>query len=390
MAMRENVRRRSAGSSAPLELFAPTAAGLEQVLAAELRAIGARRVEVATRGVAFRGSWETVLRANLWLRTAHRVLISLAEFEAADREQLYEGARAIDWDRQMSVDQTLAVDAVSHYSELSHTQFASRVVKDAVVDWFRDRVGRRPAVDPQGADLRISIRLRADRCTLSIDTSGTRLHRRGYRPAFGAAAPLKETLAAGVLLLSGYDGAQPLVDPMCGSGTLLVEAALIARNLAPGLLGREFGFMRHPEFDPDLWQQLRREARESAREVDGCPIRGSDISPEAVRAARAAVAGAGVDDLIAVRRADLTALEPRRGGRVVTNPPYGDRLGEIKDLAGLYQTLGDVLKRSCGEMTAHVLVASKFLAGRIGLRPHRRDVLWNGPIECRLLHFDIY
>jgi putative N6-adenine-specific DNA methylase len=390
MSMRSKVRRRPAGAAAPLELFAPTSAGLEQVLARELEALGARSVEVATRGVAFRGSWETVYKANLWLRTAHRVLVRLAEFDAGDREQLYGGARSIDWGEQMSVDQTLAVDAVSHRSEISHTQFASRVVKDAVVDWFRDRVGRRPSIDPRGADLRINARLRADRCTISIDTSGQRLHRRGYRPTFGVEAPLKENLAAGVLLLSGYDGSAPLVDPMCGSGTLLVEAALIARNVAPGLLGRDFGFMRHPRFDPVAWKQVRREAREAVREVEGCPISGADVSPEAVRAARAAVSGAGVDDVVIVRQSDLSALEPRAGGRVVSNPPYGDRLGEIKGLAGLYETIGDVLKRSCAGMTAHLLVGSKFLAGRIGLRPSRRDVLWNGPIECRLLHFDIY
>jgi putative N6-adenine-specific DNA methylase len=373
-----------------MKLFATTSAGLEQTLASELSQVGARGIRVATRGVSFEGSVETVYRANLWLRTAHRVLVGLTEFDARDRRRLYEGARAIDWGRQMSVDQTLAVDAVSSRSEISHTQFASRVVKDAVVDWFRDRTGRRPSVDPRGADLRINARLSNNRCTLSIDSSGQRLHRRGYRPSFGVEAPLKETLAAGVLLLSGYDGDRPLVDPMCGSGTLLVEAALIARNIAPGLLGREFGFMRHPRFDPELWRRLRREARDLIRGVSGCPIRGSDSAADAVRAARNAASGAGVDDVLSVRRADLTELKPGIDGRVVTNPPYGDRLGEIKDLARLYGTLGDVLKRSCVGMTAHVLSGSKFLAGQIGLRSRRRDILWNGPIECRLLHFDIY
>jgi putative N6-adenine-specific DNA methylase len=390
MTQRPDVRRRAAGAAAPLRLFATTAAGLEEVLARELRALGAREVEVVTRGVGFRGDLETVYRTNLWLRTAHRVLLFIGEFDARDRRQLYEGARTIDWCRQMTVDQTLAVDAVSNYSELTHTQFAARVVKDAVVDSFRDRYGRRPSVDPRDPDLRVNVRLRGDLCTLSVDTSGPRLHRRGYRPSFGAEAPLKETLAAGVLLLSGYDGSGPLVDPMCGSGTLLVEAALIARNIAPGSLGRSFGFARHPGFDPLAWKRLVAEAREQVRDVQGVPLRGSDASAEAVRTARAAASGAGVDDVVSIGRRDLAELTGVPGGRVVTNPPYGDRLGEIKDLAGLYQTLGDVLKRSCREMTAHVLVGSKFLAGRIGLRPQRRDVLWNGPIECRLLHFDIF
>jgi putative N6-adenine-specific DNA methylase len=373
-----------------MELFATTSAGLEQVLAEELKALGMEDVEVATRGVAFSGDLSSIYRANLWLRTAHRVLVAISDFDARDRRALYEGARRIDWGRQMSVDRTLSVDAVSSRSEISHTQFASRVVKDAVVDWFRDRTGRRPSVDPREADLRLNLRLRDDHATLSIDTSGRRLNRRGYRPAFGAATPLKETLAAGVLLLSGYDGTAPLIDPMCGSGTLLVEAALIARNIAPGLLGREFGFMRHPRFDSELWRRLRAEARERARDVSGCPIRGSDISDEAVRAARAAASGAGVDDVISVRRADLAELEAGPPGQVVTNPPYGDRLGEIKDLAALYETLGNVLKHACQGLTAHVLCGSKFLAGKIGLRTRRRDIVWNGPIECRVLHFDIY
>jgi len=383
------VRRRERPAEG-MALFATTAAGLEPVLAKELRALGARDIEPSLRGVSFSGDRSLLYRANLWLRTAHRLLLPIAEFPARDRKELYDGARTVAWDEHLSLDRTLAVDAVSHLSTLDHTQFISRVVKDAVVDWFRDRTGRRPSVDAANPDLALNARISGDRCTLSVDASGERMHRRGYRPSFGAEAPLKETLAAGILLLSGYDGEGPLVDPFCGSGTLLVEAALIATNTAPGLLGRPFGLRRHPSFDARLFDDIRQDAQAAVRDVEGCPIVGSDVSDLAVRAASAAVRGAGVDDIVRVRRSDIGDLRSREQGRVVTNPPFGERLGEIQALADLYRRLGDLLKQRCRGMSAHVLTGSKFLAGRIGLAPSRRDTLWNGRIECRLLHFDLY
>jgi putative N6-adenine-specific DNA methylase len=373
-----------------MALFATTAAGLEPMLAGELRALGARDVEAVLRGVSFTGDRRLLYRASFWLRTAHRLLLPIGEFPARDRQELYDGARVIDWDGHLSLDRTLAVDAVSHRSTLDHTQFISRVVKDAVVDWFRDRTGRRPSVDAANPDLALNARITGDRCTLSVDASGERMHRRGYRPSFGAEAPLKETLAAGILLLSGYDGSGPLLDPFCGSGTLLVEAALIASNTAPGLLGRPFGLRRHPSFDARLFDDVRDEARAAVREVDGCPIVGADVSELAVRAASAAARGAGVDDIVRVRRAEIGDLAVRDQGRVVTNPPFGERLGEVHALADLYRRFGDVLKQRCRGMSAHVLTGSRFLAGRIGLAPSRRDTLWNGPLECRLLHFELY
>lgn len=390
MSSKKTILRRPSRPAPGLKLFATTAAGLEEILAAELRAIGARGVLPADRGVAFAGDLAAVYRANLCLRTAHRVLLELAEFDAPTREALYEGVARIPWGDHLEPDGTLAVDAVSNRSALSHTQFIAQVVKDAVVDGFRARHGRRPSVDREQPRLRINARLHEDRCTLSLDTSGDRLHRRGYRPLLREGAPLKETLAAGILLLSGYDGTSPLVDPMCGSGTLLVEGALIARNIAPGLLGRRFGFMDHPSFDRALWSMVFGEARAKVRKAGEARIAGSDVSEAALRAARIAVRGAGVDDAVSIRRADVADLVPRGDGHVVVNPPYGERLGEMDELGALYGTLGDVLKHRCRGMSAHVFVGSKFLAGRIGLRPKRRDILWNGAIECRLLHFDLY
>ena len=393
MANRPAVRRRKREErpAGALDMFATTSAGLEGVLAEELRRLGAASVEPGARGAAFLGDLGLAYRANLGLRTAHRVLVRIGTFDARDRRAPYDGVRAVAWDAHLDVDMTLAVDAVSNRSGLSHTQFVSRVVKDGVVDWFRDKCGQRPNVDPKAPDLLLNARIVDDTCTLSWDTSGERLHRRGYRPSFGAEAPLKETLAAGVLLLAGYTGAEPLVDPMCGSGTILVEAALIAKGVAPGLLGRRFGLESHPSFDRLLWSGVKTDARARIRDLDGVPIRGSDVSEEASRTTAAALRGAGVDDVVAIRRAelrDLARLDPP--GRVVTNPPYGERLGDLGQLGALYTELGDVLKRRCAGLTAHVLTGSKFLAGKIGLQTERRDTLWNGALECRLLHFKLY
>ncbi len=388
---RPSIRKRDGSRPADLQLFATTAPGLENVLLSEIKRLGATDPQKAVRGVSFGGDLGMLYRTNLHLRTATRVLVRIAEFDARDRDHLYRGSRAAPWEEHMTPDMTLAVDAVGDNSEIRHTQFASQVVKDGIVDRFRDKVGRRPSVNPKQPDLRINARINGDRCTLSWDSSGQRLHRRGYRPSFGGPAPLQETLAAGILLMSGYDGSGELVDPMCGSGTILVEAAMIAKNMAPGLLGREFAFMSHLSFNRRLWSNELEDARGAVREVDGCTIRGSDVSEDSVRAVRTAVLGAGVDDIVAVRRADFRSLAISEGaGRVVTNPPYGERLGEINQLADLYSDLGDTLKQKCRGMTAHVLTGSKFLAGKIGLKTRKRDILWNGPLECRLLHFDLF
>jgi putative N6-adenine-specific DNA methylase len=376
--------------SGQFKLFATTDAGFEEILAKELKRLGARRIHTAERGAGFTGDLSMVYRANIHLRCAYRVLLELAEFDAPNREALYEGVRQVFWGEHMTLENTFAVDAVSNRSALSHTQFVSRVVKDAIVDGFNRRFGRRPNVDPAEPDIRINARILNDRCTLSLDTSGERLHRRGYRPSHGVAAPLKETLAAGILMTSGFKGDTPLYDPMCGSGTFLVEAALLAKRIAPGLLGRTHAFRRLPWFDRTLYKQIVTEAKEMVLHDVSCDIVGTDIDDNALRAVRAAASGAGVDDLIRVRKRDLKEFQPRSKGMVVTNPPYGERLGDIPHLEGLYRDLGDILKQRCTGMTAHILTASPFLAKQIGLRPHRRDILFNGPLECRLLHFRMY
>jgi putative N6-adenine-specific DNA methylase len=371
-------------------LFATCESGLEDVLSAELRSMGIKGIKIADRGVSFRGNLETIYRANVQLRTAYRVLMEVAEFYAENQEALYAGVHKVQWKDHMGLDQTLAVDAVSNRSDLSHTQFISRVVKDAVVDGFRERLGKRPNVDPDNPDLRINARILNNRCTLSIDTSGERLHRRGYRSEIKFAAPLKETLAAGILLKCGYDGSTPLIDPMCGSGTFLVEAALIAKSIAPGLLGRSFAFRRHLGFDRAAFRNVVDEAKSKIERDKEVFLLGGDIDDIALRAARAAITGAGVDDVVRIQKADVMDFIPKTKGMIITNPPYGERIGEIEELKNLYRVFGDVLKRHCTGMSAHVLTGSKQLSKCIGLHPKKRDILFNGQIECRLLHFELY
>ncbi|MBN2525089.1 MAG: RNA methyltransferase [Deltaproteobacteria bacterium] len=383
-------KKPAAPSSSSETFFATTFQGVEKVLAEELKAIGAQNVKSANRGVSFQGDLATCYKANLWSRTAHRILWQIATFDATDKDALYDGVRQINWLDHTTQHATLAVDTVGTNDNLIHTQFTSRVVKDGIVDWFRDNTGSRPDVDLQNPEFRVSARILGNECTLSWDTSGERLHRRGYRSEIGGPAPLKENLAAAMLIMSGFKGEGMLVDPMCGSGTILVEAALMAQNRAPGLLGRHFAFVKHPTYEMRTWHNLQGDARTEIIEVEGCPIVGYDINEDAIRRTQAAAIGSGTDDMIRIRRQPIKKMSPIDSGMLVTNPPYGERLGDINQLAGVYRQLGDILK-SCGAgVSGHVITSSKFLAQKIGLLPQRQDPLWNGALECRLLHYDVF
>jgi 23S rRNA (guanine2445-N2)-methyltransferase / 23S rRNA (guanine2069-N7)-methyltransferase len=381
-----------------MRFFATTAKGMEPLLGAELRALGAAAVEETRAGAAFEGELGVGYRACLWSRVANRVLLPLATFDATDGDSLYAGVRAIAWGEHLGPAQTLAVDFASARSKLAHTHFGALKTKDAIVDRLRDETGARPSVDTERPDVRVNVHLHEDRATVSIDLSGDSLHRRGWRdPA--TAAPLKENLAAALLLLADWpararDGA-PLIDPMCGSGTIVIEAAFIAADIAPGLRRTRWGFVAWRGHQPAVWEALVEEAR--AREItDGDrlpPIVGYDADPRAVRAALANVERAGLRGRVHVEKRDLAALEPiaaRRGssapGIVITNPPYGER---IAPPPGLYGDLGDLLRRRFPAWTGYVLTGNPALAKEIGLRASRRHVLWNGAIECRLLELPI-
>ncbi len=380
-----------------LELFATAPRGVASVLAEELRALGAGEVTERPAGVGFRGDLALAYRVCLWSRCAGRVLLPLKRFEAEDGDALYQGVKAIDWSDHLDPDATLAVDFTSRRSALDHTAFGARRVKDAIVDQFRERFGRRPSVDTEAPDLRINLHLQRDRATVAIDLSGASLHKRGYR-CRTVAAPLKEHLAAALLLRAGWPRVAEeggcLVDPMCGSGTLPIEAALMAADIAPGLLRERFGFHGWKGHDAALWEALLEEARE--RRERGLervpPIFGYDLDETNLAAARANVEAAGVDEVVRLARRDVAELAPPPGcggGLVVVNPPYGERLGERERLGGLYATLGARLKTHFRGWRAALFTGNPELARHLGIRSRRGHPFYNGALECRLLRYEI-
>lgn len=369
--------------------FATATAGTEDLLAQELRALGVQHLRAGRGGVRFGGDIDTALRACLWLRTAMRVLLPLKRFPAANEGELYDGVRAIDWTRHLDARRTFAVDATGVSDTLRHTHFTALRVKDGIADALRDATGRRPNVDPNNPDVRVVAHLSKGQCDLSLDVSGEPLFKRGYRIE-PTRASLKETLAAAVLLASGYDGDRPLVDPMCGSGTIALEAALIAHRRAPGLQ-RSFGIERWPSFDASLvhrLKELRAEARASERR-EAPPIFASDRDPEAVEAARTNARRLGLP--VSIEVADARELQPLpTPGFVVANPPYGERLeaGGRKQLKTFFWQLGQAWRQLDGHHVA-VLSGGPEFESAFGQRPVARRPMWNGPIRCTLLQYDI-
>jgi len=385
--------------NADTRFFATVPRRMEHLLVEELRRLGAVEIQESRSGVYFAGGLETALRVCLWSRLASRVLLPLIEFPTATPEQLYAGAAAIAWEAHLAPEGTLAVDCTLTASSLNHSHYAALKVKDAVVDRFRNRCGIRPSVAVERPDLRINVHVHRDVATISLDLSGESLHRRGYREE-GGAAPLKENLAAAILLKAGWlETAQKngvLVDPMCGSGTLPIEAALMAADIAPGLLRPYFGFSGWLGHDSRLWQQLVTEAE--TRRLTGLAriplIVGYDANPAAIRAAWANLERAGLAGRVHFERRDVGELSPpsaggERGGLVVVNPPYGERLGEVEELHGLYRTLGERLKGHFSGWNAAVFTGNPELGRDLGLRARRLHTLFNGALECRLLQFEV-
>jgi len=380
-----------------LRLFASAPRGIEPLLADELRALGAGNVKETRAGVTFDGDLALAYRVCLWSRVANRVLLPLAQFPAPTPEALYDGVRGIDWAAHLDQNGTLAVDFNTYRSAITHTHYGALKVKDAIVDQFRERTGVRPSVATNEPDVRINVYVHADIASLSIDLSGESLHRRGYR-AETVTAPLKENLAAAILLRAGWPAIAreggALVDLMCGSGTLPIEAALMAGDSAPGLERTYYGFLRWRGHDAAIWETLLAEAR--ARRAAGIknlpPIRGYDHDPAAVRVALVNVERAGLTGRVHIERrylADCRSEHVEHAGLVVVNPPYGERLGEESELPGLYRELGSVLKRCYEGWRAAVFTGNPELGKVMGLRAHKMHVLYNGAIECKLLHFEV-
>lgn len=376
------------------DFFATTPKGMEIVLAEELRGLGLLKVREARAGVVFQGPLEAGYRACLWSRIANRVLLPLKTFSAPDADRLYGGIRAIHWTDHLTANQTLAVDFSSSQSALTHSHFGALKVKDAIVDQFRTLQGVRPSVDPVNPDLRINVYLHQDEATVSIDLSGDSLHRRGYREE-GGEASLKENLAAAILILSGWprkDGGG-FVDPMCGSGTLPIEAGLMACRIAPGLKRKSFGFMGWQGHIPVLWKRLLQEAKDlEVQDKKKIPkIVGYDRDFRCVRLSLANLEKAGLHGKVHVEKRDLMSQAPLGDpGILVTNPPYGVRLGEVEELKPLYKQLGDILKNKFKGWEGYLFTGSPELAKSVGLKASRRFVLYNGAIECRLLKYELY
>lgn len=372
------------------QYFATTSKGLEPALAAEVEAFGGREIESSTGGVAFSGALTLCYRANLWLRTAHRVLLSLATFSAPTPDALYEGTKAVPWPDLFPVDARFAVEAAVRDSGITHSHFAAQKVKDAVVDRFRERFRRRPDVDTVDPQVRIHLRILRDECTLSLDTSGESLNRRGYRED-PTEASLRETLAAGMVMLTGWDGATPLADPMCGSGTIPIEAALLAAGRAPGLSRSSFGFQRLAGYDRKEWERLVAEARERAQAAPRSRIEGSDRSGEAVRGALRNARRAGVAGAVRFRPLDIREFAPEGPpGTILCNPPYGVRMTGGPEAEAFYRAMGEAFKKRCRGWTAWVLSGNPGATRFIGLKASRRVPLMNGPIDCRLLKYELY
>ncbi|HEY9878344.1 MAG TPA: THUMP domain-containing protein [Leptolyngbyaceae cyanobacterium] len=372
------------------QYFATVARGLESLAAQELETLGAEAVEPAFCGVSFAGDRTLLYRVNLWARLPFRVLVKLHEFPCHDANDLYRGIQQIHWEPYLTPEHTLAVDATGKNPQLNHTHFTALKVKDAIVDQQQNALGERSSVDTEQPDVRVNVHIDQDHCTVSLDSSGSSLHRRGYRPAVGL-APLKESLAAALIGMTGWQPDMPFLDPLCGSGTLPLEASMKALNIAPGLFREQFGFETWPNFDVELWDDLLQEAEDGQKTGLEAVIVGCDRNPEVVRQARANALNCGVAHLVKFTHTELADVEaPTDHGILLCNPPYGERLGGDEDLGAFYKLLGNVLKQRFKGWTAFVLSGNKELASTIGLKSSQRFPVNNGSIPCQLMKYELY
>lgn len=372
------------------QYYAKVAKGLEPIAAQELESLGATNVSPEFTGVSFTGDKTLLYRVNLWARTIFRVLVPISEVRCVNREILYKEVKKIDWEEYISPKNTLAVHCTGGNEKLNHTHYTALQIKDAITDQQMQRFRYRSNVDINNPDILINAYIQQNRCLLSLDSSGSSLHQRGYRLAMGF-APLKETLAAALLEMAEYSADLPFLDPLCGSGTLPLEASLKALNIAPGLFRNEFGFMKWRDFDNSIWQELLAEAKNSQLTELQSMIIGSDRDPDILSQAFTNAQRCGVADKIKFIQVDLAKLEaPADKGIIICNPPYGERLGEVAELGKFYQMLGDIFKQRFTGWTAFILTGNKQLSKQVGLRTSRRIAVYNGPIPCTLLKYQLY
>ncbi len=375
-------------NSTDMKMTATTLFGLEDVLAAELLKLGARQIEKYNRAVSFTGDLGFMYKANLCLRTALRILLPIRTFYVKNENHLYDEIKTMDWENYLDVNGTLAVDSAINTELFSHSQFISQKTKDAVVDRFREKFGKRPSVDLDNPSLKINIHVYKTLCTVSLDSSGMSLHKRGYRESTNL-APLNEALAAGMVLLSDWDKRSNFIDPMTGSGTLAIEAALIAANIPPGYFRSDFCFKRWKNFDQELYDLIYESCIKKI--TNHKPnILASDLSFNVLKKSRENAKSAKVDDMIAFRTSSFENLErPSGNGVIVMNPPYGERMNK-DDISQLYKSIGDTLKRNWSGYSAWLITSNMEGIKEIGLRPSRKITLYNGKLECKFLKFEMY
>lgn len=374
-------------SEQPFEMIAKTFQGLEEVLAAELTALGANDIQIGRRMVSFSGDKEMMYKANFCLRTAIRILKPIKHFTAQDADEVYEQIKAIHWEDYLSVDNSFAIDAVVFSEEFRHSKFVSYRIKDAIVDYFREKTGKRPNVRINKPDVLLNIHIAENNCTLSLDSSGESLHRRGYRQE-AVEAPLNEVLAAGMILMTGWHGECDLIDPMCGSGTIPIEAALIARNIAPGVFRKEFAFEKWPDFDRDLFDEIYND--DSQEREFTHKIYGYDNNPKANTIAMHNIKAAGVSKDVVLKLQPFQQFEqPKEKSIIITNPPYGERISS-NDLLGLYEMIGERLKHAFTGNTAWILSYRDECFDKIGLKATKRIPLLNGALDCEFRQYEIF
>lgn len=372
------------------DIIATTFFGLEPVLAQELKEMGAQNIQTITRAVYFRGNTELLYRANLWCRTALKVLVPIRRFNAFNDKEFYDMCFRIDWQRYMAVSDTFAVDCVASGPLFTHSKYLALKCKDAIADYFRDKRGRRPDVDVEYPDLRINVHVYNQEVSISLDSTGVPMSKRGYKQR-QTVAPLNEVMAAGILKLSGWDMQTPLIDPMCGSGTFATEAALMSMNIAPGTF-RHFAFEKWRDFDRDIWVNLKKEQKDARRSAPGVEISAYDRDPMALDIASQNIEAAGLQDFVDLDRRDFFALPDQKisGKFLIMNPPYGERLEEQDKMVEFYKNIGDVLKNGYTNSKAWVLSGNLEAIKKLGLHPSKKIKLFNGPIECRLECFEVY
>ena len=369
------------------DLVAKTFKGLENVLAIELKNLGASDIKVLNRAVSFKGDKALMYKTNLWLRTALTILKPIRTFKTRNEADLYKGISEIDWSEYLNVDDTLCIDATVSSPYFNNSQFVALKAKDAIVDQFRTKFGKRPSIDTEKPTIVLNIHLTEDDCDVSIDSSGESLHKRGYR-VNSTIAPLNEVLAAGMILLSGWEGKSNFIDPMCGSGTLPIEAALIGYNIPPGIFRKEFGFEKWKDFDSDLFETVYNDDSESADFKHR--IIGSDISGGTIRIATDNAKNAFLGNKITFEVKSFESYTPSlEGGTVMINPPYGERLKKT-NMQEFYQLIGNQLKRNFAGYDVWLISGNKEALDFLGLHPSKKIVLFNGAIECKFQNFNIY